>query len=64
MWGWSVRRLCNEMHVQLIAECSDEEEAQEMQDTLTLSPDDAEEKSRLALTQQMLLSMPGAIQGG
>jgi len=52
------------MHVQLIAECSDEEEAQEMQDTLTLSPDDAEEKSRLALTQQMLLSMPGAIQGG
>lgn len=51
------------MHVQLIAECADEREAEEMHDKLTLPQATAEEKTRALLTQQISLVIPGAIVG-
>lgn len=52
------------MHVQLVSECADEGEAEDLIRKLTTSPEQYEEQSRAELAQQLELIMPGAIVRG
>jgi hypothetical protein len=64
MWDWSPRRLCNYVHIQLVSECEDETEAEDLIKQLTMEPEEYEEDSRAGLAQQLDLIMPGAIVRG
>ena len=64
MWDWTARRLCNYLHVQLVSECADEDEAEELIAQLTTVPEVFEAESREKMTRQLDMIMPGAIVRG